>query len=325
MSTKVFFFLLTLFFLLPSMGDAKNSPSGAKQTKETILSTKDSTTHQYARLNPLLPLSQKISQSTWKGIRGALWTVWSVCGLTLLSLIMVLLIVKKGWFNRLSMTIWWLILIGWEFALLLYAALDDPQYSCVHAFATFSFSWDKILYFFVLLISTLFVLAAFYFSTATFKEMLELKMPLLYLSPLILIGLIFITFIVLSFVVNNEQLRHIQPILEQGSGILYGLAILVQTVLVIVQTYKHPLLCCLMIVYVPLTMIVLIYLTSLIFTMGFILLICAFAVLFLLTPLVSNMSGLHRAQKKSIIRTNAKGERWVEYVPVNWNTTGWGA
>ena len=211
MSTKVFFFLLTLFFLLPSMGDAKNHPSGAKQTKETILSTKDSTTHQYARLNPLLPLSQKISQSTWKGIRGALWTVWSVCGLTLLSLIMVLLIVKKGWFNRLSMTIWWLILIGWEFALLLYAALDDPQYSCVHAFATFSFSWDKILYFFVLLISTLFVLAAFYFSTATFKEMLELKMPLLYLSPLILIGLIFITFIVLSFVVNNEQLQHIQP------------------------------------------------------------------------------------------------------------------
>ena len=72
-------------------------------------------------------------------------------------------------------------------------------------------------------------------------------------------------------------------------------------------------------------MIVLIYLTSLIITMGFILLICAFAVLFLLTPLVSNMSGLHRAQKKSIIRTNAKGERWVEYVPVNWNTTGWGA
>ena len=109
MSTKVFFFLLTLFFLLPSMGDAKNHPSGAKQTKETILSTKDSTTHQYARLNPLLPLSQKISQSTWKGIRGALWTVWSVCGLTLLSLIMVLLIVKKGWFNRLSMTIWWLV------------------------------------------------------------------------------------------------------------------------------------------------------------------------------------------------------------------------
>lgn len=125
--------------------------------------------------------------------------------------------------------------------------------------------------------------------------------------------------------VNNEQLRHIQPILEQGSGILYGLAILVQTVLVIAQTYKHPLLCCLMIVYVPLTMIVLIYLTSLIFTMGFILLICAFAVLFLLTLLVSNMSGLHRTQKKSIIRTNAKGERWVEYVLVNWNTIGWGA